>query len=99
MIGPPKLDQRTHWMHRDGSGLSDDRKAGQDLGGTILSKRERQVAALVARGLSNKDIAEELVISTRTAEGHVAKVMYKLGVSSRTGVAAWVTAEASGGQE
>ena len=72
---------------------------GQDLGGSILSKRERQVAALVARGLSNKDIAEELVISMRTAEGHVARIMDKLAVSSRAGVAGWVTAEGSGGRE
>ena len=42
-------------------------------GASPLSKREQQVAELVARGFSNKDIAEELVISQRTAEGHVAK--------------------------
>ena len=61
----------------------------------VLSKRESQVAALLARGLSNKDIAAELVISPRTAEGHVAKVMDKLGVRSREQVAAWLTAERS----
>ena len=57
-------------------------------GGTSpLSKREQQVAELVARGLSNKEVAETLVISQRTAEGHVAKVMDKLGVNSRKQVA------------
>ncbi len=59
-------------------------------GASPLSKREQQVADLVARGFSNKDIAGELVISQRTAEGHVAKIMDKLGVSSRSQVAAWV---------
>ena len=54
-------------------------------------QREHQVAELVARGLSNKEIAQELVISQRTAEGHVAKVMEKLGVHSREQVAGWVT--------
>ena len=64
----------------------------RQMGGTSpLSKREDQVAELVARGLSNKDIAQELVISQRTAEGHVAKVMEKLGVHSREQVAGWVT--------
>ena len=64
-------------------------------GASQLSKRESQVAELVARGLSNKDIAEELVISQRTAEGHVAKIMDKLGVSSRAQVAVWVTEESA----
>jgi non-specific serine/threonine protein kinase len=53
-----------------------------------LSARERQVANMVAGGLSNKEIAAELVISQRTAEGHVAKVLDKLGVHSREQVAA-----------
>jgi predicted ATPase/DNA-binding CsgD family transcriptional regulator len=61
-----------------------------------LSRRERQVAALLARGLSNKEIAEELVISPRTAEGHVAKVMDKLGVHSREDVAARIVASPIG---
>ena len=65
------------------------RKATGDRFPVVLSKREGQVAALVARGFSNKEIAEELVISQRTAEGHVAKVMDKLGAHSRDQVAAW----------
>ena len=66
------------------------RASGQPLVGENLSRRERQVAELVAGGLSNKEIAEQLVISPRTAEGHVAKVMDKLGVGSRAQIAAWV---------
>ncbi len=57
-----------------------------------LSWRERQVAGLLARGFSNREIAVELVISLRTAEGHVAKVLDKLGAPSRQQVAAWVAA-------
>ncbi|MBN9629038.1 MAG: helix-turn-helix transcriptional regulator, partial [Actinobacteria bacterium] len=49
----------------------------------------RQVAALVGQGLSDRDIAERLVISRRTAEGHVASGLSKLGFTSRTQLAAW----------
>jgi DNA-binding NarL/FixJ family response regulator len=55
-----------------------------------LTRRERQVAALVAEGLSNKDIAARLVIAQRTAEGHVQSILTKLGLTSRTQIAAWV---------
>ncbi|MEV5831965.1 protein kinase [Nocardia sp. NPDC052112] len=59
-----------------------------------LSKRERRVADLVAQGLSNKQIAAKLVISQRTAEGHVEHILTKLGFTSRAQIAAWITAEA-----
>ncbi|WP_430331662.1 ATP-binding protein [Rhodococcus sp. ACT016] len=55
-----------------------------------LTRRERQVADLVARGLTNREIAETLVISQRTAEGHVERVLAKLGYGSRAQIAAWV---------
>ena len=64
-----------------------------------LSKRETQVAELVARGLSNKEIAEELVISQRTAEGHVAKVMDKLGVRLARAGRRWVRPAERSAQE
>jgi DNA-binding CsgD family transcriptional regulator len=54
-----------------------------------LTPRERQVAALVASGRSNKAIAEELVISPATAARHVANILAKLGFSSRVQIAAW----------
>jgi non-specific serine/threonine protein kinase len=57
---------------------------------TALTKRERQVAGLVAQGLTNKAIAARLVISQRTAQGHVEHVLAKLGFSSRAQIAAWV---------
>jgi ATP/maltotriose-dependent transcriptional regulator MalT len=54
-----------------------------------LTRREREVAGLVAYGLTNREIAEKLVISERTAEGHVERIRDKLGVRSRTQVARW----------
>jgi non-specific serine/threonine protein kinase len=56
-----------------------------------LTRREWQIAELVANGLTNKDIAARLVISIRTAEGHVEHVLSKLNFTSRTQVATWVT--------
>ena len=55
-----------------------------------LTRREQEIAELVAAGLSNKDIAARLVIATRTAEGHVERILVKLGFTSRTQIAAWV---------
>jgi DNA-binding CsgD family transcriptional regulator len=54
-----------------------------------LSAREQEVAALVAEGLSNRQIAARLHLSERTAENHVAHILTKLGFESRTAVAAW----------
>jgi predicted ATPase/DNA-binding CsgD family transcriptional regulator len=54
-----------------------------------LTTREREVVALVARGLSNRQIADELVVSERTAEWHVANSLSKLGLSSRAQLAVW----------
>jgi DNA-binding NarL/FixJ family response regulator len=48
-------------------------------GGGLLTPRELEVAQLVAGGRSNKQIAAELVISQRTAEGHVERILAKLG--------------------
>ncbi|MGW4478955.1 ATP-binding protein [Rhodococcus triatomae] len=55
-----------------------------------LTRREQQVADLVAQGLTNKAIAAKLVISQRTAQGHVEHVLSKLGFNSRAQIAAWV---------
>ena len=55
-----------------------------------LTRREQQVAELVAEGLSNRAIADRLVISQRTVEGHVEHSLVKLGFTSRTQLAAWV---------
>ncbi len=52
--------------------------------GPLLTERERQIAALAGKGVSNKDIALEVGISVRTVEGHLYQVFTKLGVSSRS---------------
>lgn len=56
---------------------------------TNLTKREWQVADLVAKGLTNRAIAASLVISDRTAQGHVEHILTKLGFTSRAQIAAW----------
>ncbi|HET6315694.1 MAG TPA: response regulator transcription factor, partial [Chloroflexota bacterium] len=62
--------------------------AGSQRGPTELTGREQEVARLLARGLTNRQIAAELVISERTAANHVQRVMDKLGVHSRAQFAA-----------
>ena len=54
-----------------------------------LTKREQEIAALVAQGLSNKQIAAKLVVSERTAEYHILNILNKLGFNSRTQIASW----------
>jgi non-specific serine/threonine protein kinase len=54
-----------------------------------LTPRQREVAALIARGMSNRAIAEELVITVRTVESHVTHILRKLGFGSRAEVAGW----------
>ncbi|GAB3857751.1 LuxR family transcriptional regulator [Nocardioides maradonensis] len=56
-----------------------------------LTPREREVAQLVAEGMSNKEIAAKLVISLRTAEGHVERILNKQGFKSRAQLAIWFT--------
>lgn len=55
----------------------------------VLTRREKDVARLVAAGHSNKRIAGDLVISVRTAETHVEHILTKLGFTSRTQIAGW----------
>lgn len=56
---------------------------------TPLTRREEEVVVLVARGLSNREVADELVLSERTVEAHLDHVRSKLGLRSRTHIAAW----------
>jgi DNA-binding NarL/FixJ family response regulator len=73
------------------------RKLTQSLvaprGGTVLTPREREILVLVAQGKSNRDVADTLVISERTARTHVSKVLAKLGLTSRTQAALWAVRE------
>jgi predicted ATPase/DNA-binding SARP family transcriptional activator/DNA-binding CsgD family transcriptional regulator len=62
---------------------------GQAL--VVLSRREEEVAALVAQGMSNNQIAQELYLSEHTVKRHISKILRKLGLASRAEVAAWAT--------
>jgi DNA-binding NarL/FixJ family response regulator len=55
-----------------------------------LTPRECEVAALVARGCSNRQIGQHLVVSERTVDTHVSHILRKLGLVARTQIAAWV---------
>jgi DNA-binding CsgD family transcriptional regulator len=66
-------------------------KAHPDRGQDALSPREMQVAELVAEGMSNPVIARRLYLGRPTVATHVAHILAKLGFSSRTQIAAWVT--------
>jgi DNA-binding CsgD family transcriptional regulator len=78
----PAIDRATGLLCRVDS-LPDSDASG-------LTTREREVAALLAAGRSNREIAEALVISEATVEVHVKRILAKLGFKSRSQVAAWV---------
>ena len=82
--------------HRRGGRMSLDEALafalGEDAGeatGNPLTRREREVAEYIARGLTNKRIAHEFTVSQRTVEGHVQRIMTKLGFTNRAQIAAW----------
>jgi DNA-binding CsgD family transcriptional regulator len=58
-----------------------------------LTRREREIAALVAEGLTNAQIARQLVISSRTVDSHVTNMYTKLGISSRVQLATWLSSQ------
>jgi DNA-binding NarL/FixJ family response regulator len=79
-------------LHREADALSASLRG--DTPGP-LTRREREVAAHVADGLTNKQIAGLLHISERTAESHVQHALTKLGFTNRARIATWVTANGS----
>ena len=64
-----------------------------DQTGGALTPREREVVLLVASGLTNRQIAGELTISERTVTTHVDHILRKLGVTSRSRIAAWAVGQ------
>jgi DNA-binding NarL/FixJ family response regulator len=85
--------QRRGWHALEGradgvlAGLDRGKRTADTPGG--LTRREVEVAGLVARGRSNREIADEFVLSERTVETHVQHILTKLGFTSRTEIAAW----------
>jgi non-specific serine/threonine protein kinase len=61
-----------------------------------LTRRQKEIAALVARGLTNRQIASKLIVSERTVDNHVANILKKLGLSSREQVAARMAGQLPG---
>ena len=82
-----ELRRRGHRIGRGGA-----RAPGQ-VGVASLSPRELEIAALVAQGRTNRDIAGRLFLSEKTIESHLSKAFSKLGVSSRAALAAQVAPE------
>jgi len=80
------------------AGLAVARAAGGDAGAmasvTTLTRREREIALLVASGLSNRDIATRLFISKRTVDAHVEHIFAKLEISSRVKLTMWLQSQA-----
>jgi DNA-binding NarL/FixJ family response regulator len=56
-----------------------------------LTRREHEVAGLLAAGLTNRQIAERLYVTERTAQNHVQHILTKLNMTNRTQVAAWMS--------
>lgn len=85
------LDQAVEYaLGPAGSEMAAGRPRRQNgLSGDPLTIREREVVRLLARGLTNREIAAALVISERTAEGHVQSILNKLGLNTRAQVAVW----------
>jgi DNA-binding NarL/FixJ family response regulator len=69
---------------------------GRQSATSSLTRREREVAALLAEGLTNREIASRLVISERTARTHVSNLLRKLRLNSRTQAALWATKSRTG---
>ncbi|MDQ3462512.1 MAG: LuxR C-terminal-related transcriptional regulator [Actinomycetota bacterium] len=60
---------------------------------TPLTRRELDVAGLVGKGLTNREIAEQLYLSERTAQNHVQHILTKLALSNRSQIAVWMTGQ------
>jgi DNA-binding CsgD family transcriptional regulator len=77
--------------------LSSRRAAKRAFGG--LTEREREVATLIAQGKSSREMAEMLVVNSRTIEKHIENILSKLGFNSRTQIALWASGKGLGQKE
>jgi len=84
-----RRDEIDTLLHRLGGGPLDRVGGGPPAGEGELTAREREVAILLADGLTNAELARRLYISPKTAAVHVSNILMKLGMSSRAEVAAW----------
>jgi len=73
------------------------RTAKEAFGG--LTEREREVAALIGQGKASREIAEILVVNTRTIEKHIENMLSKLGFTSRAQIAVWASEKGLGQKE
>jgi DNA-binding CsgD family transcriptional regulator len=99
-VQEPPLEQTADeclvWLARPQRAPEIDLRAGPSTrpavahpGADGLTPRERDVVGLLARGLTNRQIASELIVTEGTAENYVQRVLGKLGFNNRTQVAAW----------
>ena len=83
------LERWPGWRRQQADALVARLSGAGSLGEGELTRREREVAALLAEGLTNAELARRLYISPKTAAVHVSNILMKLGMSSRAEVAAW----------
>jgi DNA-binding CsgD family transcriptional regulator len=89
----PLLARWSGWRVAELSALRGRLGLGAPVAGDqALTPREREVAVLLAEGLTNAELARRLYISPRTAAVHVSNILSKLNLESRTQIAAWVKA-------
>jgi non-specific serine/threonine protein kinase len=87
-------DEAARLALRMGSQPSEDSSDERER--SVLTRREREVAALVARGLTNRQAAEQLLVAPRTVETHLEHIFAKLGVQTRAELAAWAARQQAG---
>jgi non-specific serine/threonine protein kinase len=82
------LDQVVEYALSEPGPSSASSRAGKEKSGG-LTPREREVAALIAQGKSNREIAEQMTVGVRTVETYVTRILAKLGFDSRVQIATW----------
>lgn len=95
MALPPAVAGRALAALASGKSVGDD----DDTLMEALTVREAEVLSLLAEGMTNKDIAQALILSVRTVEAHLRSIYSKLGVTSRTEAALWAVRNGYGPQD